>query len=422
MKCNGCGKEHVAKATKTGMERVPRGWHRHAERTWCGDCWAERYVIRALTFAVASPIVGGDWKFLRAALAEQWSVSTAAANWMTTELYARDVKRDGQEKCPPMPRVYLYPEARARFPTLPSQSVAALEQTIQRKYRAKRFKVIWTCEESLPNYRYPLPFSIPNQGWSCEWIERIDPAQPKNKNRQPVVSARIGDTRWGLRLRGGERSAHFLPAFAQLVNGDAIAGEMAVYRVRAGGDGRDKARDAGGQSFATDIMVKLVGWFPRPPRKADKNGSLKVRSTGESLLLALDAKAERLWVVNADHLRRWSAEHARNLQRFSDDMKAEQRPVPLFASRRAAIVEKQRRRMDAAIHQISAQLVGFARRKRFAELSYDDSDKSFCERLPWFRLRALVEQKCDAAGIKFVVASGDLPSKTGESLAEVITD
>ena len=69
-----------------------------------------------------------------------WAQTTAASNWIMTELYARDVRPGSEEKMPPMARVYLYPEARARFPGLPSVTVASLENGVQRKYRAVRYR------------------------------------------------------------------------------------------------------------------------------------------------------------------------------------------------------------------------------------------------------------------------------------------
>jgi hypothetical protein len=88
-----------------------------------------------------------------------WAASTQASNWILTELYARDARRTGkEEKLPPMPKIYLYPELRERFPELPSQAVASLENTVKAKYRAKRYETIWTAKSSLPVYRYPAIF------------------------------------------------------------------------------------------------------------------------------------------------------------------------------------------------------------------------------------------------------------------------
>src|SRR5262245_27743295 len=102
-----------------------------------------------------------------------WRTTTRASNWMLTEFYARAVRRDGgEEKIPPISKVYLYPEARTLFPELPSQSVASLEQTLKAKYRALRYRLLWLNSISLPNVRYPAPFAVPNQGWSVVFEEQ----------------------------------------------------------------------------------------------------------------------------------------------------------------------------------------------------------------------------------------------------------
>jgi hypothetical protein len=86
---------------------------------------------------------------------------------MMKERYARDVRRvpAGEEKMPPRTRVHLYPEARERFPAPPPQSVASLEQAVQRRYRAARYNVIWRCSAALPTMRYPQPYPVHVQSW-----------------------------------------------------------------------------------------------------------------------------------------------------------------------------------------------------------------------------------------------------------------
>ena len=147
--------------------RLPRGWKRLGDQTFCETCWQRRYLLRSIAVPIASPL-DQDWQSFRRTLREMWQLTTQASNWMVTELYSHDVRRSPDvEKMPPMERRYLYPKARIRFPALPSQSIAALEQAVQRKYRALRFQTIWTFERSLPTFRYPVPFVIRNQGWSA---------------------------------------------------------------------------------------------------------------------------------------------------------------------------------------------------------------------------------------------------------------
>jgi hypothetical protein len=69
---------------------------------------------------------------------------------------------------------------------------------------------------------------------------------------------------------------------------------------------------------------------------------------------------------NGDHLRRWGAEHRTQLQRWADDSKFEQRPVPSLAERCENAARKYRDRVDSATHEIAAQLAGYADRRHFS--------------------------------------------------------
>jgi hypothetical protein len=308
-----------------------------------------------------------------------------------TECYARDVRRKPDEqKMPPMPRVYLYPELRTEFPGLSSNAVASLEQACQRKYRAMRYQIVWTASAALPTYRYPTPYPIPAQAWTIA-IEQ----------ERPIVSLALphGDEkRMRVRLKGGPQFRRQTGQIKSIVAGEAVRGEAAVYQ----------AGDA--------LMVKLVAWLPRDMQAKERAGQLTVRTAKNCLLVAVNAKDEALWRYNGDHLRRWIAEHRKQLQRWSEDAKYENRPVPTFAERRAAAARKFRHRMNSATHEIAAQLAGYAARRRFAAVAYDDTERSYVD-LQWFRLRAMIEEKLNERGIEFI-ASGPAEAKTGEPLAK----
>ena len=314
-----------------------------------------------------------------------WILTTAATNWMMTELYVRDVRRGSEEKMPSMPRVYLYPEARVRFPGLPSQTLASLETTVQRKYRAMRYQVVWTAAASLPTYRYPAAFPVPNQVWHAT-IEA----------GQAIVSVRIGDTRYRLRLKGGPQLRRQMEAFRQISEGEAVRGELALYD-----------RDG--------VLVKMAAWLPRKEEMGVRSGSLAVRTGKDCLLVALNASDEVIWRYNGDHLRRWAGEHRTQLQRWSEDQKYEQRPKPLFASRRTAAVRKFRDRMNSATHEVAAQLAGYAARRHFALVRYDDAERSYLgDGFPWYRLRSLIAEKLDERGIELVLSAGSQIEDTAE--------
>jgi hypothetical protein len=256
--------------------------------------------------------------------------------------------------------------------TLPSRAIATLEQKVKRCYRAKRYETIWTCSASLPTYRYPTPFSIPSQGWS---IEEEDSA--------PVVRLRIGTRDLRLRLKSGPRHRHQMKSIALILSGEAVRSELSIYQ------------------RSSDIVCKLMAWLPRQTVDEQRTGVLTVRTAADALLVAVNAKNEKIWTYNGDQLRRWQAEHRTQLQRWSEDSKPEFLPSPPFAERRANASRKYRDRMSTACHSVAAMVVNYAIRRKFAAIRYDDSVHAYCEQFPWFDLKLKVAQKCDAAGLQF---------------------
>ena len=174
---------------------------------------------------VVSP-VNLTWTELNTALHQMWAATTQASNWMLTELFTRDVRRTTEEKMPRMGFAYLYPEARVRFPILPSRSIAALEQAVKAKYRTRRYDVIWRCAAS--------PFPVPNQAWSLAFV-----------NEQPVVSLRVADLHGQMRLKGGPRYQRQLSALRDLDEGQAVPGQLDLYQK------------------GSDLLCKMVAWLPR---------------------------------------------------------------------------------------------------------------------------------------------------------------
>jgi len=341
---------------------------------------------------------------LRAALKTAWQRATRLTNLAVQELLKRDVVRtEAMNKLPPMPAIDLYGAilkgTSAEYAGW-KQSAGCVIRHVERSYRTKRYERIWLGQTSLPNARYPQPYPIHNASWKAAWME--------NGEQVPHVTAtlpEIGSVT--LRLRGGHEFRRQLAAFAQIVSGEAVQGELVLLEQRVnGGDHRNGTteRDGGGAKFQTRVMAKMVAWLPRPAAR-ELDGTLFVHTDTDSLLVALDSKDNRLWIHNADHIKRWVSEYQRKLNRWADDQKAEQRPVASFTSRRDAAVHKQQNRMDSATHEAAAQLVGFAARRKFATIRYDDSEKGFCGKFPWDRLKRLIIEKADAVGIGVELAN-----------------
>lgn len=398
--CKFCQVSRDSKPMKGGGAKLPRNWKRavQGDGVVCDKCWRARYMLRAISLPVSGPIEA-EWKDLREALTKAWSQTTSLANWCANEFYARDVRRTpDMEKLPAWKVPYLYPDATARFPEAPTSVVVSVEHAMSGKYRAKRYEVVWLSNAALPTARYPQPLPIRSQDWSAKFVE----------DNVPIVVCPIARQRFKLRLRGGSRYRRQLAAFRQLAEGRAVAADLVLYRQRANpSDHRNgvEARDDSNRMVSYRVMAKLVMWLPKPEVPQTASGTLFVRTSADSLLLALDSKDERLWIENCDQVRRWCAEHRRRLNRWSDDTKAEQRPRPSFASRREAAVVKHRRRLDSVTHEVVSHVINFARRRNFAAISYDDSERSFVPEFPWHLLKQKLMTKCDEFGLEFVYAT-----------------
>ena len=371
------------------IKRLPQGWKRRDDnRLFCGDCWSKQYLLRAVVFPIVSPI-NCTWDEMRASIKQMWVETSKAANWMMTEFFMKDVRRNGETKMPPMPSVYLYPTAREKFPTLPAASIATLEQSVLRKYKAKRHGVVWTNSASLPTFRYPTPFTAPNQAWSVSVSEDC-----------PIVMVRIGDKRISARLKGGPRFRRQLASVKLIESGAAVKGQLEIYQQ------------------GTDMMCKLIAWLPREePARQEKTRTLVVKTGRDSFLLAFDEKHQQIWTYNGDHLKRWTMEHRTQLQRWSEDQKPEEHPVPSFAARRRRASDRYQRRMSTACQEISSMLINYARRRRYSGIRYDDAEKGYLIQFPWFRFAESIKLKCDASGITFEKLSVEINPETLVSTA-----
>lgn len=409
LSCCECGTLHEAKPTVNDNPRLPRGWKKHDGHVYCAGCWSNRYALRSVVIPVASP-VSCDWETFKAALATCWDQSTGLANWAVTELAKADVTRMPGDSClPSMPPVYLYPRARALFPLLPSKTLNAVLNNVQKRYCKSRLGVIWRSDTSLQRYRYPVPYPVPSQAWKARYGD----------GNVPLIEMRLGNEPFTLRLRGGYPNRRQLQTFAKIVSGQAVKSELAIYRQRASlGDHRSviEAREPGGGArVCYSVLAKLTCWVPRTVSHTEREGALEVRTASDSFLIA-NASGHQPWILNADHVRRWVASYRKRLHRLSEDTKYEKR-WPKRARRqmadfRAALVERQRRRVDTFCHQAAAMLAGYAERIRVARMEYDDTDRSFVDEFPWYRFQQLLEAKLAARGIEFLLVrtSGDAAS------------
>ena len=406
MKCSKCNKEVTT-------SRLPTGWKKLEDEILCKDCLQKNYVLRAVTFPVNGP-VGKDWPELRETLKEVWGQTTGLSNWMLTTLYAYDVRRmPGMEKLPNMPDIYLYglsgrgPKAPKKspimFPDICPTTIASMEQAIKRKYRATRYKLLWTNEVSLPNYRYPAPYIVHNKAWKCMF----------DNEGYPIVIIPMAGSKWTLRLRGDKRNYRKqLASFHKMVSGSAVKGELAIYRQKVNSsDHRNGVvdRDRGGQHAQYRIMCKLVAWLPKE-EQPPKEGIMKIMPGDDSLLVCINAKDVKLWTINADHVKRWIAENSRKIQRRSEDRKMNVRRTKRMESFSQRQSEKYNRRMKTACDQIAAQVVNYANRCKFEYIQLGDNPKAnYVPSFPWFRLWEGIKYRCEQHNITFVKETVDEP-------------
>ena len=399
--CVACGKRKEAK-------RLPKE-SKHRDEIYCSGCWRQRYVLRAVTMEVLRPLGEGiGWPQLRQVLRDSWGQATSMTNWIMGRMFAADrVRMPEQAKLGKFEfdGNSLYHECRAKWPDFRATSVASLTWSLQKKYKKQRWNVVWTGDASLPSARYPQPYPVHNSAWKPMFL----PAGKQGGDLVPVVEVPLVGGKMRLQLRQGRDWRGQVKDFRKFVSGEAVKGELAVLRRRVGGNGSDhgngiQERDKGGQRAMHRVMVKMVGWFPRQARRPVA-GSLLLRKSDEALLEACKATTRGLSSVrtwHCDHLRRAAAEHRRQLLRWSDDHKAEQRRGPAsFASRREAACEKYHHRMESAQKELAHQVATLCRRQHVAELVYDDTDYGYLPKWTWSAFEANLANKLDEFGIQF---------------------
>ena len=408
IQCVRCGAARAQPLTRAGRPRVPAGWKVFGESAYCRTCKGQAYVLRTLTVPIASP-VDASWAELREALRSAWAASTACANWMTTELYLRDARREPEATVlPKMPRVYLYPEARRRFPALTPAAVVALERELQQKYRAVRYELIWTGSRSLATHRYPYPLPISAAAWSLDL-----------SNQAWHVSFRLADKRWRVRLRGGPTMRYQAVGLRQILSGTATPGALAIYQRSANrGDHRPE-----GSRPQTRLMLRIPAWFPKETRR-ETAGVLRVQTDPDHFLVAL-ADGTATWTVNADHVRRWVVAYDRQRERLAIDSRADRHARQGHRGiyqRLEQLSIRHRARMTTWAHTVSRQLIDYVVHHRYEGIAYDDTERRYVHSFPWDSLRQHIQQKADRAGVIFNDARREPVAQTSETAADSLSE
>ena len=351
-----------------------------------------------------------------------WAQATSLCNWAVTELAKADVIRQpDKKKLPKADLPYLYPEARKLFPGLASQTVVALLNTVEKKYRKARYERIWLGAASLQTYKYPEPIPVPAASFNCEMMKR-------GKDSIPVVRLRIGDQRFDLQLRGGVEWARQLYDFKMLVRQEAQQRQLDIYRkwvtVSDTWNGVEDRKAGGGNRQFYRIMVKIGAWLPRKPISGRKGKHPSVQlalSTGKDFFWKMQLDGGEPWILNADHVRRWVLAYSQRLNRLSQDRKfgprrseRDRRPLKEHGAIEA---HKQNARLDTWCHTAAKLITDWCVRKQVTRVQYDDAEKTYKD-FPWHRLKTLLKEKLNVAGIDFAeiaVASAAVPEEPSTS-------
>jgi hypothetical protein len=277
-----------------------------------------------------------------------------------------------------MPHIYLYPEARALFPQLPSQAVAALAQDVLRRYRATRYALLWTRASSLASYRYPVALTLPSQAWSLH-----------DEQGRWFVSVRLSDSRWRLRLRGGPPMRRQLERLRQIDDGEAERGSLTIYE---------------SQSDTPRLMVKIAAWLPKVV-SGERALVARVRTDEHSLLAA-----EPRWRIDPAPIRGVLAADARRRSSLLANLRAAKASRGRTDGIQRALEELSRRtrqRLTESCRTYAAHLAAHAETCHAREVHYDDSVRPELSHFPWELLRRRIAEKLDERGIRFVHAASN---------------
>lgn len=376
-------------------DRLPTGWKRLGGAVHCEKCWRERYALRAVTIPIVSP-VGMDWQELRKLLRESFDMVTQAANYCLRNLAANDRGIDpmtgkvGKFEAPTIGGKSIYKAIADAWP-IATQSAVALSQSVIAKYRACRFDM-HRGRASLPTIRYPHPIPVHNATWSIS----------EGEDGGLVLNLPLGrKNRVDLRLKGGQNYRRQLMDVRRIINGEAIQGQLDIMEKGA------------------QVLVKMVGWFPKTPRGA-KPWAASLATGGDAFLTLYNDEKRTIYRWNADHVRRWIAAQDEQMQRLREDLKAERRlgrERDGILARMDLLSQRNHDRMHSFCHEVSKQVIGHLERRRCGTLMCAMKDTSYVPHFPWHKLRTLLADKASRARIE--IASGDAASESPAPLEEV---
>lgn len=334
--------------------------------------------VRSICFPVKWPCDEEDKDSLRKVVTDCFKAATTISQETIRQILIQDsyVRQPGDVKLPKSPKVYTYQKGDERYATWAS-TVAAIKHDIESRWRKLRYDVLWTNKMGIPSYRYPQPFPFGSKNWHIVDSQdrlRINLKLMGFKEEIPV-ECKLGP--------GQHRN---LSAARKMHNGEYKRGTATLYENRSG-----------------ELMLKLACYIPDKQERTT-GGALRVFSCADSFLVAENDTANKLWVLNAIHVRQWIVKHDIAMKRFREDLKADRR---LRTGKRKGLMtqsqaaqRKMRNRLDSFVHESSCQLVEYAYKRGFAEIALDLSDKSYFDHFPWYQLETQIASKAKHKGLR----------------------
>jgi hypothetical protein len=357
-------------------------------------------VTRRIELPMLRPISPSDnWSDFGKALNECHDYCARAYNTALAALFVADVQamaaNPDEHKLPTTkdwPNIYKL--AVAAVPKLPPASVSALCQLVRKRYLGKRSDGIpyrvaaMRGLGGLPQLSEGRVMPVRNQ----EWTGKLSVTAESVTITVPLLRVQRGQLeQWTLELkrfdrRGNERRQ--VGVLRKIAAGEIHGGQVDIYR---------KGRHG----------VVMVGVSARVPVGDRASGRTAICRLHDRAIFAVTVEGqERPWLYNADGFRRRARAHAGRLQRLREDYKFEPRQDRSHSRRgMEESSRKQRLRVNSVLHSASAWLINFCLRQGCDKLVYDDSGyREFV--LPASRLRKMVEEKAEVAGIVLIDGEG----------------
>ena len=329
------------------------------------------------TRTVRIPIaeVDGDRREFSRDLRDSLGKCRVAYNRCLTECAVIDREAHVSGKVGKCPKLYTYPHIANSFPGA-SSVASSIARSAEKKYKESRFKVV-TGRMTLPMQRScPLPllhnkstkaFSVDTSG-ECVWA---------------TIKLLSGAT-WRVKLRGGSNYARQISTIRECEYGDSM--------IWIDGSGR----------AVLGIACKV-----EPADNSNGSGTLHVSTARDAFIVATKQKSETPFAINADHVQRWMAEHARRRGRLMQDRKSG-KARDAIGKQLAKLGRKHGNRIKSFMHETTSQIVAYARRRRVATVEYDGTIRSYFGSFPYFEFANLLKYKCEDAGIDFASVTSEV--------------